>query len=303
MIIGGYLNTSAQTVATATTAAGMQFYNGGFYWYGNSGLTIGSVYTNTQNMFLTVGGNLIIGSGADAGYKLDVSGTGRFSGALSGTSATFSSSVTATNLSAYGATNTNVIIAGVNSATNNPRFFVQCEESTNTIKLIGGSSTGSDNMSLGVGGNTNIYIKAGGNVLIGTTTTCKGLLRVAGDAEVCKTLFFNGGDGNGGAIANALAVASCATPVYNLRTMFCFNNMSNYGAYLFIHTGYNTVTTKNTTITGIVNNGANQTISILATTADAGATAPTAYSTSNWCIAFCWPNAANANTQFIMLAG
>jgi len=94
MIIGGYLNTSAQTVATATTASGMQFYNGGFYWYGNSGLTIGSVYTNTQNMFLTVGGNLIIGSGADAGYKLDVNGTGRFSGALTGTSATFTSGTT-----------------------------------------------------------------------------------------------------------------------------------------------------------------------------------------------------------------
>jgi hypothetical protein len=85
--------------------------------------------------------------------------------------------------------------------------------------------------------------------------------------------------------------------------MFSFNDMQNYGAYLFIHTGYNTVTTKNTTITGIVNNGANQTISILATTADAGATSPTAYSTSNWCIAFCWPNPANSNTQFIMLAG
>ena len=219
MVIGGYLNTSAQTVATATTAAGMQFYNGGFYWYGNSGLTIGSVYTNTQRMFLTVAGNLMINSSnSDTGFKLDVDGTGRFSGNLilkgtyadlqnttyirfsnsAGTTrwgyiqhdgtnmafvndisggiftfnkaATFSSSVTATNLSAYGATNTNVIIAGVNSATNNPRFFVQCEESTNTIKLIGGSSTGSDNMSLGVGGNTNIYIKAGGNVLIGTTT-------------------------------------------------------------------------------------------------------------------------------------
>jgi hypothetical protein len=85
--------------------------------------------------------------------------------------------------------------------------------------------------------------------------------------------------------------------------MFGFNETGNYGAYLFIHTGYNTVTTKNSTITGIVNNGGNQTISILATTLDSGATAPSVHSTSNWCIAFCWPNPANSNTKFIALAG
>lgn len=93
MIIGGYLNTSAQTVATATNASGMQFFNGGFYWYGNSGLTVGNVYTNTQRMFLTVGGNLIIGSGSDGGFRLDVGGTARLTGALTATSATFAGSV------------------------------------------------------------------------------------------------------------------------------------------------------------------------------------------------------------------
>jgi hypothetical protein len=39
-------------------------------------------------------GNVIIGATTDAGFKLDVNGTGRFSGALSGTSATFSGAVT-----------------------------------------------------------------------------------------------------------------------------------------------------------------------------------------------------------------
>lgn len=42
-------------------------------------------------------GNVLIGTTTDAGYKLDVNGTGRFSGALTGTSATFSSTVTATS--------------------------------------------------------------------------------------------------------------------------------------------------------------------------------------------------------------
>ena len=141
-----------------------------------------------------------------------------------------------------------------------------------------------------------------GTVIIGATTTNKGLLRVAGNAEICKTLFFNCGEGTGGAFINTGAALACTTPAYDLRTMFGFNNQNNYGAYLFIHTGYNTVTTKNSTITGIVNNGANQTISILATTLDSGATAPSAH-TSNWCIAFCWPNPANSNTTFISLAG
>jgi hypothetical protein len=178
-----------------------------------------------------------------------------------------------------------------------------CGSGANKIDFIlnAGTTTGGtvDNLSA----NPLMRITAGGNVLVGTNSTCKGLLRVAGNAEICKTLFFNGGDGLGGAIINTLAVTACATPAYNLISMFGFNTMTNYGAYLFIHTGYNTVTTKNSTITGIVNNGANQTISILATTMDSGATAPSVHSTSNWCIAFCWPNPANSNTKFIALAG
>ena len=180
------------------------------------------------------------------------------------------------------------ILSGLNVTTENHsiRFYTS----------FNGGTTGAQNYE-------RMRIEYNGNVLIGAQTTSKGLLRVAGNAEVCKTLFFNGGDGLGGAIINAGAAPACATPAYNLRTMFSFNDMQNFGAYLFIHTGYNTVTTKNSTITGIVNNGQNQTISILATTLDSGATAPSVHSTSNWCIAFCWPNAANSNTKFIALAG
>jgi hypothetical protein len=41
-------------------------------------------------VFQSGGGNVLIGTTTNAGYKLDVNGTGRFTGALSGTSATFS---------------------------------------------------------------------------------------------------------------------------------------------------------------------------------------------------------------------
>jgi hypothetical protein len=139
MIIGGYLNSSTQTVATAASASGMQFYNGGFYWYGNSGLTIGSVYTNTQRMFLTVGGNLIIGSGGDGGYKLDVSGTGRFTGDLTGTSASFSST-----LAAGDATFTNVaplVIIKSNTTGNVFLRFMQTVDVVSTIYYQNSSSS------------------------------------------------------------------------------------------------------------------------------------------------------------------
>jgi hypothetical protein len=46
--------------------------------------------TTVERMRITSGGNVLIGTTTDAGYKLDVNGTGRFGGALTGTSATFS---------------------------------------------------------------------------------------------------------------------------------------------------------------------------------------------------------------------
>jgi hypothetical protein len=149
MIIGGYLNSSIQTVATATAASGMQFYNGGFYWYGNSGLTIGSVYTNTQRMFLTVGGNLIIGSGGDGGYKLDVSGTGRFTGDLTATSATFSSTLT---MSAYSYADSALQFRRANTNSISPA-------SGNGILVFGG---GNAQMRIGTANDVNFDMNNGG---------------------------------------------------------------------------------------------------------------------------------------------
>jgi len=51
---------------------------------------------NTERMRITSGGNLLVNTTSDAGYKLDVNGTGRFAGALTGTSATFSTGINIT---------------------------------------------------------------------------------------------------------------------------------------------------------------------------------------------------------------
>ena len=65
---------------------------------GNVFLSTGAnamIFENTaEAMRITSAGNVLIGTTTDAGYKLDVNGTGRFSGALSGTSASFSDTVT-----------------------------------------------------------------------------------------------------------------------------------------------------------------------------------------------------------------
>jgi len=148
-----------------------------------------------------------------------------------------------------------------------------------------------------------IFASAGGSVIVGATTANKGLLRVAGDSEICKTLFFNGGEGTGGAIINAGVQLSCSTPSYNLRSMFAFNNQANYGAFMFIHTAYNISSGKQGTVTGIVTNASTQIVTILGCALEAGVSAPGVYSTSFFCLTFCWPNSMNSNTKFIALAG
>jgi hypothetical protein len=64
----------------------------GSHWWDCSSAsgTAGNAITFTQAMTLTAAGRLLIGTPTEATYMLDVNGTGRFTGALSGTSATFS---------------------------------------------------------------------------------------------------------------------------------------------------------------------------------------------------------------------
>jgi hypothetical protein len=90
---------------------------------------------------------------------------------------------TVKTLNVFSASGVNAIIAGVQNQTNNPRFFVSANESTNTVNIFSSSSTGSDNLSIGVGGGTNLYIKSGGNISIGgTTITDSNILNLIGDS-------------------------------------------------------------------------------------------------------------------------
>jgi len=81
--------------ATNGAFAQYRLANDNHQWLTAPSGTAGNTISFTQAMTLFATGNLGVGvGGSDAGYKLDVNGTGRFSGALTGTSATFSSSVT-----------------------------------------------------------------------------------------------------------------------------------------------------------------------------------------------------------------
>jgi len=54
-------------------------YNGGHIWYTATTGTTGGALTWSERMRITSGGNVLIGTTTDAGYKLDVNGTGRIS--------------------------------------------------------------------------------------------------------------------------------------------------------------------------------------------------------------------------------
>jgi len=123
-------------------------YNGEHAWRNAPSGTAGAVITFTQAMTLFSTGNLSIANITDSGYKLDVNGTGRFSGALSGTSASFSSSLTATAFIPSGAT---VPTNGMYLSAANTLNFA-----TNTTNRLSIGSTGAATFSSSVNSSYNV---------------------------------------------------------------------------------------------------------------------------------------------------
>jgi hypothetical protein len=80
--VGAYYNGSS-LIATNTTAANYQQYNGLHVWYTNSGLTAGSSFSNTERMRINSGGGVRIGNPTafNDDIKLNVYGTGVWAGA------------------------------------------------------------------------------------------------------------------------------------------------------------------------------------------------------------------------------
>ena len=96
-------------------------YAGAHIWNNAASGTAGNAISFTQAMTLNTSGNLSIGNTNDT-FKLDVSGTGRFTGALTGTSATFSGRI-GTSLSSSGANFNNSSLYVNNTANTKGAIF------------------------------------------------------------------------------------------------------------------------------------------------------------------------------------
>jgi hypothetical protein len=145
-------------------------------WFSAPSGTAGNAITFTQPMTLTSGGNLLVGTTTDAGFKLDVNGTGRFSG----------------NLRAASFSNAGLQSGEVFNATkSNAGYFVAYFQNTSATGLglniqNGNDANDSIRISNAAGTANNILFygdgKAyfAGNVLIGTTTNGASKLRLVG---------------------------------------------------------------------------------------------------------------------------
>jgi hypothetical protein len=100
MVQNSFSNTSGvRTYVNNGFASEYEQASGQHIWKTAPSGTAGNAITFTQAMTLTSGGNLLVGTTTDAGYKLDVNGTGRINGNLStGTGASFTTWSTSGNI-------------------------------------------------------------------------------------------------------------------------------------------------------------------------------------------------------------
>jgi hypothetical protein len=123
-------------------------------------------------------GNFGLGIALDAGYKLDVNGTARISGALSGTSATFSGALTTLgDIFITGASKAIVFNSAVSYAT-------QIYESSGSLLFNTGSNTRLTLASTGAA-------TFSSSVTATSTTATGGFMEIQGSANAIKTFYLN----------------------------------------------------------------------------------------------------------------
>jgi hypothetical protein len=179
---GGFIS------SVSGTAKGYLYYDNGtatFAMQGASGVGVSFLTSNSEKMRITTGGNVLVGTTTDSGFKLDVNGTGRFSGALTGTSASFSGNIT----------------FGTSHFIGDNAFNSLLIKSSATESILLDSQ---DDLLLQTNGTTKLIIKNGGNVGIGTASPAS-KLHVNGNITLGTSHFI------GDNAFNSLLIQSSAT--------------------------------------------------------------------------------------------
>ena len=165
-------------------------YVGQHAWYTAPSGTAGNAISFTQAMTLNASGNLSIGNTNDT-YKLDVNGTGRFTGSVTAASGTFSQSSGITTI---------IQSDWDRSATNNTQLYIRGNTNTNKQLRIGYDTAGNvgyiQALTSGTGVDNLLINPSGGSVGIGTTSPSSPLA-IKGSANNTVVEFGNASTSNG----------------------------------------------------------------------------------------------------------
>jgi hypothetical protein len=143
--------------------------------------------TDVLGLFLNESGNLLVGTTTDAGFKLDVNGTGRFSGSLSGS-----------GINAVGITlNNNNAVRFYRAGLVEMAYIGWTNENTNNSTWYFKSSNGNPIAFSADGVNQQLFINTSGNVGIGTTSPASKLHIEAPTASYGQFRILNTTSGSG----------------------------------------------------------------------------------------------------------
>jgi len=209
-------------------AALISLVNGGFsYNYTPTAGTAGGAITFTLGFRVVNNGNFLINSNTDSGYKLDVNGTGRFTDALSGTSATFNGNLTNTssNFQTYGSTSFGASTWGLSIGNGgasanyyraNDHYF-QNGAGTQTLQIAStGAATFSSSVTaatyLGVSRDGSDTIGSGPYLVLSQTTNSRQWIQ-----QMSATLSLNFYHYNGSAWIQPLTLAATGAATFSSR--------------------------------------------------------------------------------------